>query len=90
MAQHASAQKAMRQSAKRRARNRQTLSRLRTQIKKFRAAVARADGTSNDKLLAETASHVDKVAKKGTIHPRTASRYKSRLARRLNAATQKA
>jgi small subunit ribosomal protein S20 len=79
----------MRQSIKRRARNRQTMSRLRTQIKKFRSLVA-TDGDAGGKLLPETSSEIDKAAKKGTIHTRAASRYKSRLARRLNAATRKA
>jgi small subunit ribosomal protein S20 len=90
LAHHASALKAMRQSVKRRARNRQNMSRLRTQIKKFRALVAKGDAKVTATLLPETDSEIDKAAKKGTIHFRAASRYKSRLAKRLNAATRKA
>jgi small subunit ribosomal protein S20 len=80
----------MRQSVKRRARNRQNMSRLRTQIKKFRALVAKGDAKATAAFLPQTDSEIDKAAKKGTIHFRAASRYKSRLAKRLNAAAPKA
>lgn len=79
----------MRQSLKRRARNRRNTSRLRTQIKKFRASIAESEAEAAAKLLPETISEIDRAAKKGTIHARTASRYKSRVARRFNAATRK-
>ena len=85
MAQHASAMKAARQSEKRRARNRKNLSQLKTQVKKLRAAIASGDAAAAKELLPETIGQIDKAAKKGVVHDNAASRYKSRLSRRVNA-----
>ena len=84
MAHHASAQKRMRQSEKRRARNRKNLSQLKTQVKKLRAAIAGGDAEAAKKLLPETVGEIDKAAKKGVVHDNAAGRYKSRLSRRVN------
>ena len=70
MAHHASAEKQMRQSVKRRARNRKNLSQLKSQVKK---------------LLPQTVGEIDKAAKKGVVHDNAAARYKSRLARKVSA-----
>ncbi len=86
MAHHASALKQMRQSVKRRARNRAALSQLKTSIKKLRASLAKGDAEGAKKLLPETVSQIDKAAKKGIIHDNAAGRYKSRLNVRVNAA----
>jgi len=59
-------------------RNRQCRSRMRTSIKKLRKA---KDFESALKLLPQVFSVIDKNAKKGVIHKRTAARYKSRLTR---------
>ena len=85
MAHHASALKQMRQSEKRRARNRTNLSQLKTQVKKLRAAIAEGNAEAARKLLPETAGQIDKAAKKGVVHDNAASRYKSRLARKVSA-----
>ena len=85
MAHHASAVKQMRQSEKRRARNRRNLSQLKTQVKKLRTAVAAGDAEAATKLLPETVGEIDKAAKKGVVHDNAASRYKSRLARKVSA-----
>jgi small subunit ribosomal protein S20 len=77
----------MRQSVKRRARNRQNLSLLKTQVKKLRSALV-GDGEAAGRLLDETVSQIDKAAKKGIIHGNAADRYKSRLARRVNSLRQ--
>ncbi len=87
MAHHASALKQQRQSLKHRDRNRRNLSRLKTRIKSLRAALAKGDGTAVEGALAETVGEIDKAAKKGVIHDNAAARYKSRLSRRVNAAT---
>jgi small subunit ribosomal protein S20 len=79
----------MRQSQKRRARNRQNLSLLKTQVKKLRSAIAKGDAESAKKLLPETVGQIDKAAKKGVVHDNAASRYKGRLARRVNALSAK-
>lgn len=89
MAHHASAQKQMRQSQKRRARNRQNLSLLKTQVKKLRSAIAKGDAESAKKLLPETVGQIDKAAKKGVVHDNAAARYKGRITRRVNALSSK-
>ena len=85
MARHASALKQMRQSLKHRDRNRRSLSQLKSQIKKLRAALGAGKADEARKLLDETAGAIDRAAKKGVIHDNAAARYKSRLSRRLNA-----
>lgn len=90
MAHHASAQKHMRQSIKRRARNRKNLSLLKTQVKKLRAALDEGDKEAAAKLLSQTISNIDRAAKKGVIHANAAGRYKSRLSTRVNGLQAKA
>jgi small subunit ribosomal protein S20 len=85
VAHHASAQKQMRQSQKRRARNRQNISQLKTQVKKLRSAIAKGDAEAAKKLLPETVGEIDKAAKKGVVHDNAAARYKSRLSRKVSA-----
>ena len=85
MAHHASAQKQMRQSQKRRARNRTNLSQLKTQVKRLRAAIAEGNAEAAQKLLPATVGEIDKAAKKGVVHDNAASRYKSRLSRKVSA-----
>jgi small subunit ribosomal protein S20 len=85
LAQHASALKHHRQSLKRRARNRQRLSKVKTQVKKLRAALASGDAQAARTLLPETVAEIDRAAKTGVVHDNAAARYKSRLTRRLNA-----
>lgn len=84
MAHHASALKQMRQSLKRKARNRKNTSQLKTQVKKIRAAIAKGDADGAKTLLPETVGQIDKAVKKGVIHDNAAARYKSRLTRRVN------
>ena len=84
MAHHSSALKQMRQSLKHRARNRKNLSQVKTQVKKLRAAIAKGDAEAAKKTLNETVGEIDRAAKKGVIHDNAASRYKSRIAKRLN------
>jgi len=85
VAQHASALKRMRQGEKRRARNRKSLSQLKTQVKKLRAVIAEGNAEAAKKLLPETVGAIDKAAKKGVVHDNAASRYKSRLSRKVTA-----
>jgi len=85
LAHHASALKQMRQSQKRRARNRQNLSQLKTQVKKLRSAIAGGDAQAAQSLLSPTVGQIDKAAKKGVIHDNAAARYKSRLTRKVRA-----
>ena len=85
MAHHASARKQMRQGEKRRARNRNNLSQLKTQVKKLRAAIAEGNAEAARKLLPETVGEIDKASKKGVVHDNAAARYKSRLSRKVTA-----
>lgn len=88
MAQHASALKHMRQSSRRRARNRKNLSQLKTQVKRLRVALESGDREAAAKLLPATVSEIDRAMKKGVIHKNAAGRYKSRLSLKLNALRQ--
>jgi small subunit ribosomal protein S20 len=80
-----SAKKRIRQSIKRRARNRARKVELKEQIKGFTAALGGGDFKKAQAELSKVASRLDRVASKGTIHKNTAARKRSRLARRLNA-----
>lgn len=71
---HASTIKRTRQSLKRRARNKQALSRMRTAIKKVRASHSRD-------ALALAIPIIARTAAKGIIHRKAASRIISRLTR---------
>jgi small subunit ribosomal protein S20 len=75
----------MRQGEKRRARNRNNISQLKTQVKKLRAAIAEGNAEAAKKLLPETVGEIDKAAKKGVVHDNAAARYKSRLSRKVSA-----
>jgi small subunit ribosomal protein S20 len=85
VAKKSSALKAMRQSVKRRDRNRRNVSQLKTNVKKLRAAIAKGDAEGARKMLDETVSEIDRAARKGVVHDNAAARYKSRLQRRVNA-----
>jgi small subunit ribosomal protein S20 len=78
-----SALKANRQNIVRREANRQLRSKLRTGLKKLRAAAADDNKDAARTALRGTQSLVDKMAAKGIIHRNTAARYKSRLATRV-------
>jgi small subunit ribosomal protein S20 len=83
MANHKSAEKRVRQNAKRNEINRANRSKLRTQIKKLRAAIAHNDKSQSGELLSPTVSLIDKAVNKGVIHKNTAARYKSRLTKHV-------
>ena len=84
MANHPSALKRYRQSEKRRAINSTNSSRLKTQIKKVKTAVAAKKPADAKALLPATFSLIDKSVQKGVIKKNTAARYKSRLTRSIN------
>jgi small subunit ribosomal protein S20 len=83
MANHKSAEKRVRQNIKRNEINRSNRSKLRTQIKKLRTALAGHDKKESGELLAPTVSLIDKAVNKGIIHRNTAARYKSRLTKHV-------
>jgi len=85
MANHFSALKRARQTAKRTLHNRANTSRLRTALRQMRESLAKGDKPAAERLLGPTFSVLDKAAQKAVIHPNTAARYKSRLSARLRA-----
>lgn len=89
MPNHKSAEKRMRQNEKRREVNRSNRGRLRTSIKKLRAALTASDGTNVQELLPATISTIDKAVQKGVLHRNAAARHKSRLTARVNQAGTK-
>jgi small subunit ribosomal protein S20 len=84
MPNHKSAEKRVRQNEKRNAINTSNKSRLRTQIKKLRTALAAGDKSQTQELLNPTISIIDKAVNKGILHKNTAARYKSRLTGHVN------
>lgn len=80
-----SAVKRMRQNEVRRVENRSRRSRMRTTIKKFRRLVEEKKLDEAREMLPSVYSIIDKTARKGSIHPNAAARYKSRLAARISA-----
>jgi small subunit ribosomal protein S20 len=85
-----SAQKRVRQNAKRRTRNRARKSMVKTQIKRFEQTLASGDIGAAQEQLKMLTKKLDKVAATSTMHKNTASRLKSRLSRRLNVLQAKA
>ena len=83
MANHKSAEKRVRQNAKRKDINRNNRSKLRTSIKKLRTAVAGHDKAGSVEHLNPTISLIDKAVNKGIIHKNTAARHKSRLTKHV-------
>ncbi|HSM50410.1 MAG TPA: 30S ribosomal protein S20 [Thermoanaerobaculia bacterium] len=81
MANKKSAEKQARRSQVLRERNRNLRSRLRTEVKKVRAAVAVGDGQAAKDALAAAIPVLDGTVTKGVIHANTAARTKSRLNR---------
>ena len=81
MPQHASAEKRVRQSERRRVRNVANRSRMKTAIKKVNAAENKETATTE---LKTTASLLDKLAGKGLIHKNKAANLKSKLSRKVN------
>jgi small subunit ribosomal protein S20 len=86
LAHHKSAIKRLKQSLKKRERNRSDRATLRTIIKKFNSAVA-DDLQSAKEILAEAVPVIAKSGSKGTIHKKNASRKIARLSKKLHKAS---
>ena len=79
MANTKSAMKRNRQNERRRLRNRSLRTKLRGAIKTARSA----EGATKPAAVLEAIRALDKAVSKGVVHPNTAARKKSALARRL-------
>ncbi len=82
MANHAATKKDVRQSSKRRDRNRYYGKTTRNAIRDIRAIDEKTAATDK---LPSVASMIDKLAKRGTIHKNKAANLKSKLAKKINA-----
>jgi small subunit ribosomal protein S20 len=65
-------------------RNLKVKGQLKKTIKKFQELLAKENTEEAKAFISKVFSQLDKAAKKNIIHPATANRRKSRLARRLN------
>ncbi len=81
-----SAERRMRNSARKRARNRSVKSQLHTLEKNYLQLVASGKKDEASTALKGLTSALDKAAKKGVVHSGKADRKKSRLSIRLAAA----
>lgn len=81
MAVHPSVIKRHRQSLKKKARNQETKSKLRTLIKKARQAIASQDQEKSSAEIRGVDKALGKAVSKGIIKRNTASRWMSRLSR---------
>lgn len=90
MAHSLSAKKRVRQNAKQRVINRARKSMVKTQMKRFESAISEGNVETAKEEYRLLTKRLDKVAATSTMHKNTASRLKSRLARRLNALQPKA
>lgn len=84
MAHSLSAKKRVRQNAKKRVINRGRKSQIKTQIKRFDAAVESGDVEAASEQYRLVSQKLDKTAATSTMHKKTAARKKSRLAKQLN------
>jgi len=84
MANIKSAKKRVLTAAKKRARNKARVSRLRGAVKKY----GQADTKGKQDALPRTHAEIDRARAKGVIHRNAAARYKSRLAKKAVASAR--
>ncbi len=82
MANHKATKKDVRQSAKRRDRNRYYGKTTRNAIRDLQAITT---GKEADEQLPAVAAMIDKLAKRGVIHKNKAANLKSKLTKKVNA-----
>lgn len=83
MANHKSAEKRIRQTAKRTIVNKTRLSRIRTFVKKVEAAIAAGDKANATEAFRAAQPELQRGVNKGVVHRNTAARKISRLAHRI-------
>ncbi len=89
MATHLSAIKRARQNEKRRLRNLQVKSAVKSSVKKVRAFIEKGDVEGAQKALLKTIPLIQKGRSKGVLHGNTSARKISRLTREVNALSAK-
>jgi small subunit ribosomal protein S20 len=85
MANHTSAKKCIRKSARRTAINKNRVSRIRTFLRKFEDAVATGVKETALTAIREVEKEIMRGVRKGVIHQNAASRKVSRLTKRIKA-----
>lgn len=85
MATHVSAEKRIRQTARRTAINSARLSRIRTFVKKVETAIAARDKDAARAAFAAAQPELHRGALKGVLHRNTVARKLSRLSARIKA-----
>ena len=86
MARSLSSQKRQRQNVKLAARNKARKSVVKSKVRKVRDSIQARDAATAQAAFLDAVKVLDRDANRRTIHPNTAARRKSRLARQLNAA----
>jgi small subunit ribosomal protein S20 len=89
MANLRSSKKDIRRIAKKRIRNLEVRTSLKTYVKKTRVAVAGGNAATVSEALATAIKSFDKAVQRGIIHKNQAARRKSRIAKRAAALTAK-
>jgi len=79
-----SAKKRIRQSAKRRLKNRDRKRVIRLEMKKAQAVVVGGDKGAAGEELKKAQVVLDRMSSRGAIHKNTAARRKSKLAKKVN------
>ena len=79
MANHESARKRVKQTAKRTERLKRVRTTTRTFMKRLRAAISTGDKKAAAATLSNVVSQIDRAVAKGVFHRRTGSRYIARL-----------
>ena len=85
VANHASALKRVKQTKKRRARNKSFKSAISTKVKSIFTSVDEKDADGSKVYFKQAVARLDSAVNKGILHRRTASRKISRLTKRVNA-----
>jgi len=85
VANHASAKKRIRQTHKRTERNKHIRTTVRTYVKRVRTAIDAEDKATAEAALKVAIAKIDGAVSKGVYHPKTGSRYVSRLSRQVAA-----
>ena len=80
-------EKSMRSSMRKQKRNRSVRSSTRTYVAKAVKAIEESDQDEREAAVKRALKALDQTAKRGIIHPNNAARRKSRLMKRLNAAS---
>lgn len=80
-------EKSYRSSLRKQKRNRSARSSTRTYVAKAVRAIEESERSEAEEAVKRALKALDQTAKKGVIHPNNAARRKSRLMKRLNAAS---